>query len=121
MDRPVLTLLLPLVLLAGGCSQARTVSDCAALASDVARSGLSGVPTQAEAQAAVQRLDERISSLDAEPVRTAATDLRDRLRELQESARSGDAAAARAAAERARESARRTAQACGLPADQFLG
>ena len=120
-----LTLLLPLVLLTAGCSEAReaasTVTDCAGLASDVARSGLSGVPTQAEAEQAVQRLDERVETLDSPPVRDAATDLRDRLRELQEAARSSDAAAATQAASRAREAARRTAEVCGLPVDQFLG
>ena len=125
MPARLLTVLLPLVLLTGGCAEARdaasTVADCAGLASDVARSGLSGTPTRAEAEEAVRRLDERVSSLDSPEVRDAATDLRDRLRELQEAARAGDAAAARSAADRAREAARRTAQECGLPADQFLG
>lgn len=122
--RPVL-LLLPALLLSG-CAGARdaasTVSDCAALASDIAQSGLAaGVPRQAEVEQAVQRLDERVSSLDSEQVRDAATDLRDRLRELQEAARSADPAAARQAAERARQAARRTAEACRLPAERFLG
>lgn len=125
MSRRLLTVLLPLALLAGGCSQAReaasTVSDCAGLASDIARSGLSGTPTQAQAEEAVRRLDERVSSLESPDVRDAATDLRDALRELQEAARSSDPAAARQAADRARDAAGRTAQACGLPADQFLG
>lgn len=121
MNRRLMPLLLPLVLLTAGCSQVDQVSDCAGLAADVARSGLSGVPTQAEAEAAVQRLDERVEGLDSPQVREAAGDLRDRLRELQEAARSADPAAARAAAERAREAARRTADVCGLPADQFLG
>lgn len=121
----LLTLLLPLALLTGGCAEARdaasAVSDCAGLASDVARSGLAGTPTRAEAEEAVRRLDERVSSLESPAVRDAATDLRDRLREVQEAARAGDAAAARQAAERARAAAGRAAQACGLPADQFLG
>lgn len=125
MPRRLLTVLLPLALLTSGCAEARdaasTVSDCAGLASDVARSGLTGTPTRAEAEEAVRRLDDRISSLDSPDVREAATELRDRLRELQEAARTGDAAAARSAADRAREAAGRAAQACGLPADQFLG
>jgi len=120
-----LTLLLPLVLLTAGCSEAReaasTVSDCAGLASDVARSGLSGVPTQAEAEQAVQRLDERVETLESPAVRDAATALRDRLRDLQEAASSADPAAAAQAADEARAAARRTAEACGLPASQFLG
>lgn len=118
-------MLLPLALLTGGCAEARdaaaTVADCAALASDIARSGLTGTPTLAEAQEAVRRLDERVPTLDSPQVRDAATDLRDRLREVQEAARSSDPAAAAQAADRARAAAARTAQACGLPADQFLG
>lgn len=125
MPRRLLTVLLPLALLTAGCAEARdaasTVSDCAGLASDVARSGLAGTPTREEAEQAVRRLDDRISSLDSPDVRDAATELRDRLRELQEAARTGDAAAARSAATRAREAAARTAQECGLPAEQFLG
>jgi TolA-binding protein len=120
-----LALLLPLVLLTAGCAQARetasTVSDCAGLASDVARSGLSGVPTRTEAEQAVQRLDDRVGSLDSPAVRDAATELRDRLRDLQEAARSADPAAAAQAADEARAAARRTAEVCGIPADQFLG
>jgi len=118
-------LLLPLVLLTAGCAEARdtaaTVQDCAGLASDVARTGLSGVPTQAEAEAATRRLDERVSSLDSEAVRDAAVELRDRLRELQQAARSSDPAAARQAAERAREAARQAAEVCGVSPEQFLG
>ena len=125
MRRRLLTLLLPLALLAGGCQQARdaasTVSDCAGLAGDVARTGLSGVPSPAEAEQAVRRLDERVASLDSPDVRDAATELRDRLRDLQVATRSADPAAAAQAADRARAAARRTAEVCGLPADQFLG
>ena len=125
MRRRLLPVLLPLVLVTAGCQQARdtaaTVSDCAGLASDVARSGLSGVPTQAEAEQAVRRLDDRVQTLDSPDVRDAATELRDRLRDLQSAARSADPAAAQQAADAARAAARRTAEVCGLPADQFLG
>ena len=121
----LLLLALPVVLLTAGCQQARdaasTVTDCAGLATDVARSGLTGVPTQAEAEQAVQRLDERVETLDSPDVRDAATELRDRLRELQEAARAGDPGRAAQAADRARAAARRTAEVCGVPADQFLG
>ena len=125
MDRR--TLALPLVLavaLTAGCAQARDLAgaaaDCVGLAGDIASSGLSGVPTQREAEQALQRLDDRVADLDDAEVREAVTDLRERLRELQEAARSADAAAAQQAAERARDAARRTAEACGLPADRFL-
>ena len=125
MRRRCSTVLLALVLLTAGCTGARdaasTVTDCAGLASDVARTGLSGVPTQSEAEQAVSRLDERVETLDSPAVRDAATELRDRLRDLQQAARSADPAAAQQAAEDARAAARRTAQACGLPAEQFLG
>lgn len=122
--RRLLPLLLPVLLLTA-CSEAQeTVSNvraCAALAADVARSGLQGVPTQAEAEQAVQRLDDRVQDLEDGSVKDAATALRDRLRELQEAVADADTAAAREAAERARDAARDAAEACGLPADQFLG
>jgi hypothetical protein len=122
--RPVAPLLLTVVLLTG-CSEARnavsTVSDCAALARDVASTGLSGVPTREEAETALQRLDDRVDGLADTRVRDAAADLRDRLRELAEATRSADPVAAQEAAERARDAATSTAEACGLPAEQFLG
>ena len=125
MDRRRLLPLLVPVLLLTGCSgaveTATTVRDCAGLATDVARSGLAGTPTRAEAEAAVGRLDERIAGLESTTVREAATTLRDRLRELQAAAASADAAEAQAAVTAARDAARDAAEACGLPADQFLG
>ena len=47
--------------------------------------------------------------------------LRDRLRDLHEAAQSADPAGVEQAVTDAREAARSTAEACGLPADQFLG
>jgi hypothetical protein len=124
-NRRLLTALLPLALLTAGCGETRdavtTVADCAGLVSDIAGSGLSGVPTQEQAETAVRRLDERVSGLSSPEVREAAGDLRDRLRELQEAARSADPAAATAAADRARAAASATADACGVPLDQLLG
>jgi hypothetical protein len=121
-------LLLPLLLtglLATGCSEARdavgSAAECASLAADVARTGLNGIPTAAEAEQAVQRLDDRVQDLQDTRVRDAATSLRDRLRDLQEAARSADPAAVERAVAEAREAGRSTAEACGLPADQFLG
>ena len=121
-------LLLPLLLtglLATGCSEARdavgSAADCASLAADIARTGLNGVPTAAEAEQAVQRLDDRVQGLQDAEVREAAGTLRDRLRDLQEAVRSADPAGVQQAVTEAREAARDTAQACGLPADQFLG
>ena len=121
-------LLVPLLLtglLVTGCSEARDAvggaTECVSLAADVARTGLDGVPTAAEAEQAVQRLDDRVQGLQDAEVRDAATTLRDRLRELQEAARSADPAAVRSAAAQARDAARDTAAACGLPTDQFVG
>ena len=123
--RRLLPLLLPVLLLAGGCAGARetatTVRDCASLAADVARAGLAGVPTQAEAEAAAQRLDDRVQDLESTTVRDAATGLRDRLRELADAARDGDATAVRDATDAARDAATQAAEACGVPAEQFLG
>jgi len=121
-------LLLPLLvtgLLATGCSEAReavgSATECASLAADIARTGLNGIPSEAEAQEAVQRLDDRVEGLQDTQVREAAGTLRDRLRDLQEAARSADPAGVERAAAEARDAARGTAEACGLPADQFLG
>jgi len=120
-----MTLLVPSLLLLGGCSEARgtagAVRDCAGLAADTARSGLSGVPTRAEAEQSVQRLDDRISGLDSPDVREAATALRDRLREVQETVASADPSAVAGAVQAARDAAGSAAAACGLSADQFLG
>jgi hypothetical protein len=120
-------LLLPLLLtglLATGCSEAREAvggaAECASLAADIARTGLDGIPTAAEAEQAVQRLDERVQGLQDTEVREAAGTLRDRLRDLQEAAQAADPAAVEQAATDARDAARSTAEACGLPADQFL-
>ena len=125
MDRRRLAALSLLALPLAGCAQAAetasTVQDCAGLANDVARSGLAGTPTRAEAEEAVRRLDERVETLDSPKVRDAASDLRDRLRELQEAARSSDPAAAQQAASRARTAAEDVADACGLPLQQLLG
>ena len=120
-------LLLPVLLtglLATGCAEAREAvggaTECASLATDIARIGLNGVPSPAEAEQAVQRLDDRVQGLQDAEVREAAGTLRDRLRDLQQAARSADPAGVQQAVTEARDAARGTAQACGLPADQFL-
>lgn len=120
-------LLLPLLLAAlvstgcGARDAVSTASDCVGLARDVASTGLSGVPTRADVEQAVEQLDQRVQDLQDEQVKDAATGLRDRLRELQEAIAAADPAAVRTAAGRARDAARDTAEACGVPAGQFLG
>ena len=108
-----------------GCSEAvdtaSRVRDCAALASDVAASGLGAAPSLAQAEQAVRRLDERIATLGDGEVKTAATTLRDRLTDLVAAARGGDAAAISSAAAAARTAAEQAARTCGLPVEQFLG
>ena len=120
----VLSVCLALPVLAS-CAQAQDVAsratDCAGLASDVASAGLDRTPSQAEAEQAVERLDDRIAQLDNEDVKQAASTLRDRLREVQAAAQNADPAAAQRAAAQARDAARAAAQACGVPVDQFLG
>jgi TolA-binding protein len=115
-------LLLPLT---SACAQAQDLAsraqDCAGLAQDVASSGLSGVPSQAEAEQAVDRLDNRIEQLDNDEVKQAAGTLRDRLRDVQEAVASGDTASAQQAVTEARAAARAAADECGVPVDQFLG
>ena len=121
--RPLLPLLLT-ALVATGCGArdaVSTASDCVGLARDVASAGLSGVPTRADVEQTVQQLDQRVDELQDEQVKTAATGLRDRLRELQEALAAADPAGVQAAAGQARDSARETAEACGVPAGQFLG
>lgn len=126
-SRPAARLALASLLLVpvlSACAEAQSAAtkagDCAGLAADVARTGLDRVPTVAEAEQAVQRLDDRLGSLRDEQVRSAASTLRDRLQELVTAARSGSAADAQQAADAARSAARETAGACGLPVDQFL-
>lgn len=125
MSRRLLACALLILPLATACAEGRDLvtrtQDCAGLAQDVAASGLGQTPTQAEAEQAVERLDRRISELDDEEVKQAATTLRDRLRSLQEAARNADPAAAQEAAAQARDAARSVAQTCGIPIDQVLG
>ena len=125
MNRSTLALLVTSTVLLTGCAQARetagTIQDCAGLVSDVASTGLQGVPTKAQAEQAVQRLDERVQSLGPGAVREAATALRDRLDELQQAAGRADAAAVRKATTDARDAAATAAKACSLPVEQFLG
>jgi septal ring factor EnvC (AmiA/AmiB activator) len=114
-------LLLPLL---AGCAEGRDlatrVEDCAGLAQDLAAAGLDRTPTQAEAEQAVSRLDNRIEQLGDEELKQAASRLRDRLRSVQEAVRSADPAAAQSAATEARDAARDVAATCGIPVDQLL-
>lgn len=125
MSRRLAAAALLLLPLAAACSEGRDLvtrtQDCAGLAQDIAASGLAQTPTQAEAEQAVDRLDRRIAELDDEAVKQAATDLRDRLRSLQEAARDADPAAVQEAAAQARDAARSVADTCGIPIDQVLG
>lgn len=120
-----LALLFALVLALAGCGGVTDTvdraGDCVGLARDVAAAGLDGTPSLADAEAALQRLDERVAALEQGEVRDAATVLRDRLRELTDAVSSGDTAAAAQAADDTRAAARDAAETCGVPVDQFLG
>lgn len=108
-----------------GCSSvtetADRAADCVALARDVAAAGISGTPSVEDAEAAVRRLDDRVAQLGEGEVRDAAVELRDRLSELAEAARAGDAGEVQRAGDAARQAARDAAAACSIPVDQFLG
>lgn len=114
----VLLLLLPAC--GGAVDTAVKARDCAALASDVASVGLGQVPSRAQAEQAVRRLDDRLADLGDPEVREAATTLRDRLQDLADAARRGDAARVSGAAAEARAAAEDAAAACSLPVGQFL-
>lgn len=119
------TVLLIALLATSACSEVRETasrtSDCVGLGRDVASSGLTRTPTRAEAERAVQRLEDRVDSLEDPEVRAAATELRDRLRALERAADANDPAQVQQAADAAREAGRDAARACSLPVDQFLG
>ncbi len=123
MSRRLLPLVVALPLLAA-CSQAVDTAtkarDCAALARDVASVPLSQVPTREQAEQAARRLDERVEQLEDPQVSEAARTLRDRLREAAQAAGRADPAAARRAVGEVRTAAEQTAQACGVPVDQFV-
>jgi hypothetical protein len=120
-----------LLLLVTSCSEVRDTTDgvsgrisgaadCVGLARDVAATRLSGTPTAQDADEAVRRLDDRVRQMDDGELKTATSTLRDRLREVADAARRGDAGAAQAAGEGARDAARETARICRLPIDQFV-
>ena len=107
-----------------GCSEAQDtadrVRDCTALATDVARAGLSGVPTADEAEQAADAVHERLSRLTQE-VHDPAVALHDRLHAIEEARRDGDVTKATRAARQAREAAGDVAAACGLSVERFIG
>jgi hypothetical protein len=99
---------------------AKKLQDCAGLARDVASTGLDRVPTQAEAEAAQKRLEDRVDQIGDETVKEAASALADRVRELTEALRTADRAKIQAKATEARDAARKAASACDVPVGQFL-
>jgi len=130
--RPSPVLLVPaLVLVLSGCSEAQEavdavgdtagkVQDCAGLARDVASAGLSRVPSQADAQAAKERLDARVDEIGDQSVREAAGALSDRLGELTAALRSTDRTEVQATLVEVRDAAREAAGACNIPVGQLL-
>ena len=118
--RPLALLLLLLPACGGAVDTAVKARDCAALAKDVAATGLGQVPSRAQAEEAVRRLDRRVEDLDDPEVKEAASTLRDRLQDLVDAAQRGDAARVTSAAAAARAAAQAAADSCGLPVGQFL-
>lgn len=111
-------------LLASGCGGAEDTAgrlrDCTALAADVARAGLSRVPSQEQAERAADAVHERLSRLSPK-VHDPAVVLHDRLHAIEDARADGDAARAAKAAAQARDAAADVAAACGLPVDRFVG
>ena len=97
-------------------------ADCAALVGELTGVDWSDVQqAPAEAEQAAQRLDERLREVNDADVKAAGEALRDRVRQLAESAQNADAADAQQALSDVEAAARRLANACGVTVDQVGG
>jgi hypothetical protein len=97
-------------------------ADCAGLVGELTGINWSDVQqAPAEAEQAAQRLDERLREVNDADVKAAGEALRDRVRQLAESAQNADAADAQQALSDVEAAARRLANACGVTVDQVGG
>jgi hypothetical protein len=97
-------------------------ADCAALVGELTGINWSDVQqAPAEAEQAAQRLDDRLREVDDADVKAAGEALRDRVRQLAESAQNADTADAQQALSDVEAEARRLASACDVNVDQVGG
>jgi hypothetical protein len=97
-------------------------ADCAGLVGELTGIDWSDVQqAPAEAEQAAQRLDERLRDVSDADVKAAGEALRDRVRQLAESAQNADAADAQQALSDVEAEARRLAGACDVNVDQVGG
>ena len=112
-----------------GCDAAQEVgqgvdkaADCAALVGELTGIDWSDVQqAPAQAEEAVQKLDQRLQEVDDADVKAAGEALRDRVRELADAADNADAADAQQALADVEAAARRLASACDVNVDQVGG
>jgi len=111
--------------LLGGCGTTlipeEMAGQCAALAADTARAGLTGTPTREQARATADRLDGRLTQLRDPRVHDAAVALHSHLHGVEAALAKGDTDRAATLAAAAREDAAKAAKACGLAETAFLG
>ena len=97
-------------------------ADCAALVGELTGVDWNDVgQAPARAEAAAQKLDQRLREVDDADVKQAGEALRDRVRELADAAGNADAADAKAALDDVEAAARRLAGACDVNVDQVGG
>jgi hypothetical protein len=97
-------------------------ADCAALVGELTGVDWSDVQqAPAQAEEAAQKLDQRLQEVDDADVKAAGEALRDRVRQLADSAANADAADAQQALADVEAAARRLATACDVNVDQVGG
>jgi predicted small secreted protein len=97
-------------------------ADCAGLVGELTGIDWNDVrAAPAKAEAAANKLDQRLREVDDADVKRAGEALRDRVRRMAHAARSADAADARKALADVEAAARRLASACGVDVDQVGG
>lgn len=121
MPRRLLILLLLVLTSCGAAKSAQTVQDCTGLASDIARSGIGGVPNAAQVGQTITQLQARIAKIDAPGPQKAAVTLLNKTRALQTALNRGDPVGVERAGADVRTAASAAAKACNLPVSRFLG
>jgi long-subunit fatty acid transport protein len=105
---------------AAGLTPAEATEQCAALAAQTARAGLSGTPTADQADDVANRLDAVLTQLRDPAVHDAAVALHSHLHGVEAALRKGDTEKAGRLTAEARADVTAAAKACGLPESRFL-